>query len=456
MVGSDELGSDPAALGGPSGSRGAQRPLGLGFEAESLERIDARFKGFAPSAFGQTTEAIVALRPGLFDGTFMPPIMVLRDDALQHNLAAMAEYARDAAVEFAPHGKTTLAPSLWRRQLEAGAWGVSVATTSQVVLCRSFGIPRVLLANEFVDPAGVRWVLDELDRDPEFEFLCYVDSPDGAMILADGLAELGAGALARLGILVEMGPLGGRTGCRTVDQAVGVARSAVAAGLPVVGVAGYEGGIGHEIDAPVLAKVRAFLGLMREAAATLLEAGLLRDPSHPILTAGGSVFFDEVVAAFRPPLADGTVPRTIIRPGAYVSHDAGHYAHLSPFTRAGATVRRTLRPALEAWGQLVSVPEPGLAIANVGRRDVSFDLGLPVPLRMWRPASGELLDARGATVFDLNDQHAFVRIPSGLDAQVGDWIAFGISHPCTAFDKWHLLPVVDAEHRVVDLVRTYF
>ena len=455
MSESDVLGhrlTDPRELEG----RGARPALGPGIEGERLERIDTRFKGFSPGVFGSTVEEIVASRPSLFDGAFVPPIMVLRDDALRHNIATMARYARDAEVELAPHGKTTLAPSIFRRQLEAGAWGISVGTISQVVLCRAFRVPRVFLANELVDPAGIAWLFDELDRDSAFEFLCYVDSSGGVQLLAAACAARDAGAPDGLGILVEMGPTGGRTGCRTVEEAVAVARSAAAAGLPVVGVAGYEGGIGHEIAAPVLAKVRAFLALMREAAGALMEAGLLRDASRPILTAGGSVFFDEVVTAFQPPLPDGTPARTIIRPGAYVSHDAGHYNHLSPFTRAGASERWVLQPALEAWGQLISLPEPGLALANVGRRDVSFDLGLPVPLRLRRPSTGQWLDASGAVVFELNDQHAFVRIPAGLDARVGDWMAFGISHPCTAFDKWHMLPAIDADHHVVDLVRTYF
>jgi D-serine deaminase-like pyridoxal phosphate-dependent protein len=81
---------------------------------------------------------------------------------------------------------------------------------------------------------------------------------------------------------------------------------------------------------------------------------------------------------------------------------------------------------------------------------------MPIPLRLRRPATGDWQDASGMTVSGLNDQHAFVRVPEGIDARVGDWIAFGISHPCTAFDKWHLLPVVDADHHVVDVVRTYF
>jgi len=35
-------------------------------------------------------------------------------------------------------------------------------------------------------------------------------------------------------------------------------------------------------------------------------------------------------------------------------------------------------------------------------------------------------------------------------------VCLGISHPCTAFDKWQLIPVVDEEYRIVDVVRTFF
>lgn len=425
---------------------------------ERLERVDASFKGFGPALIGRTLGEIADARPGLFDGGFVPPIMVLRETALATNVATMAAFARDAGVELAPHGKTTLAPSLFRRQLAAGAWGISVGTPSQVILARAFGVSRVFLANELVDPAAIAWVLAELDRDPGFEFLVYVDSVEGVRLLGAGLAarNTGGAAPSGLGVLVEMGVRGGRTGCRTVEEALAVARAARGAGLPLVGVAGYEGGIGHELTPAVLGDVRAFLEVMRSAASALVDAGLIAAGAPPILTAGGSVFFDEVAEVLRPELAGGRNPRVLIRPGAYVSHDEGHYQELSPFTRPGADPRRRLQPALEAWGQLVSVPEPGLALANVGRRDVSFDLGLPMPRRMRRPSTGAWLDASGARVTQLNDQHAFVSLPPGLDARPGDWMSFGISHPCTAFDKWHLLPVVDGDDRVVELVRTYF
>jgi D-serine deaminase-like pyridoxal phosphate-dependent protein len=437
-----------------TGLEGLDRALA----AEQLERVDASLKGLGPALFGRSLQEVAEARPSLFAGTFVPPMMVLRDAALRGNVATMAAFARDAGIELAPHGKTTLAPALFRRQLAAGAWGISVGTPSQVMLARAFAVPRVFLANELVDAAAIAWVLAELERDPEFEFLVYVDSVEGARLLGDGLTArgAGAGAPAGLGVLVEMGVPGGRTGCRTVREALAVARAARDAGVPLVGVAGYEGGIGHEITPTVLADVRAFLERMREAAVALADGGLLVDGASPILTAGGSVFFDEVVATLLPDLPGGRTPRVVIRPGAYVSHDEGHYEELSPFTRPGADPRRHLEPALEAWGQLVSVPEPGLALANIGRRDVSFDLGLPMPRRIRRPSTGQWLDAGAARVTQLNDQHAFVALPAGLDARPGDWMSFGISHPCTAFDKWHLLPVVDEDEHVVELVRTYF
>ena len=425
--------------------------------AERAERIDHRFKGLAPTTFGMTLGDLADARPSLFDGVFMPPIMVLRSEALRHDVEAMARYAREAGVEHAPHGKTTLAPRIFEMQLEAGAWGLSMGTASQVVLCRAFGVERVLLANELVDPAAIAWMLGELAADPGFEFLCYLDSLAGVRLFAEGATGLQPRSIpAGLGLLVEMGPAGGRTGCRRVEEALEVGQAAVAAGLPVVGVAGYEGGLGGEINDTVLGRVRSFLALMRDAADALLAEGLVRDPARPILSAGGSVFFDEVVAAFAAPLRNGITPRTIIRPGAYVTHDSGHYQHLSPFTRPGSGTGAILMAALEAWGQVVSVPEAGLAISNIGRRDVSFDLGMPVPMRLRRPATGEWQDLADLTVTGLNDQHAFIHLPPMADVRVGDWIGFGISHPCTAFDKWHLLPIVDPEYRVIDIARTYF
>ena len=90
------------------------------------------------------------------------PVMVLRERALAHNLSVMAEYCRAWAVDIAPHGKTTMAPQLWDRQLQAGAWGITAATVNQARVMRASSVPRVLLANELVDPVSIAWVAEQL------------------------------------------------------------------------------------------------------------------------------------------------------------------------------------------------------------------------------------------------------------------------------------------------------
>ena len=80
-----------------------------------------------------------------------------------------------------------MAPQLIARQLEAGAWGVTAANISQVQLFRSFGIPRILIANEVTDRAGLAWLAAELAADPEFECYSFVDSLSGVALLDDAL-----------------------------------------------------------------------------------------------------------------------------------------------------------------------------------------------------------------------------------------------------------------------------
>ena len=91
----------------------------------------------------------------------------------------------------------------------------------------------------------------------------------------------------------------------------------------------------------------------------------------------------------------------------------------------------------------------------MGKRDVPFDIGLPRPVVA--SSRGELRGVEGAMeIFDLNDQHAYLRLPREDGLAVGDLVGCGISHPCTAFDKWRLIPVVDDDYTVIDAVHTFF
>ncbi len=77
----------------------------------------------------------------------------------------------------------------------------------------------------------------------------------------------------------------------------------------------------------------------------------------------------------------------------------------------------------------------------------------------WRCAavmSCSQLDDGALELFELNDQHAYVRVPPGFDLAVGDIVGCGISHPCTTFDRWRALPLVDEHCNVAGVVRTFF
>jgi D-serine deaminase-like pyridoxal phosphate-dependent protein len=406
------------------------------------EPIDWRFKGLPAGWSGHTPAQICAAKPRLFEAGPLGPICVLRAEALRHNLETMARWCAQRGVQLAPHGKTHMSPQLCARQLAAGACAITAATISQVRTFRAFGTRSVILANQLVDTAGLRWLATELDADPDFSLVCWVDSVRGVDIMTAALAD--AGATRPLDVCVEVGADGGRTGCRTDAEIDEVARTAAASRrLRLVGVAGYEAGLGHDVSPPGRQAVGEYLMRMRAAVLRLAETF---ESDDVVVTAGGSTHFDLVTDVLVGGWPDGLAVRTILRSGAYLTHDDGLYRRTSPLTRPGVQPE-TLRPALSVWAQVSSRPEHDLALLTMGRRDVSFDQDLPLPRAL--PDSA---------LTKLNDQHAFLRL-GRRDAdrvEVGSWLEFGISHPCTVFDKWQLIPVLDDDDRVVELIRTFF
>nr|MDQ2812139.1 alanine racemase [Actinomycetota bacterium] len=384
---------------------------------------------------GPTAAELAAARAELHEAGFTYPLLTLRETALAGNIAAMAGYCAEAGVALAPHGKTAMSPELAARQLAHGAWGITVATIGQLRTYRAFGFSRLLLANELVDEAGIAWLAAELAADPGFEAYCYVDSVAGVTILDRVLSRHPAGR--RLPVLVEIGADGERTGCRTDAGALTVARAATATNtLRLAGVAGYEGSIGASAadqgsEAGTLERVTSFCRRLR-ALAGQLRTGQLRTgqlgggDDEFIVTAGGSAFFDVVTRELT--AGDRTGITAILRSGAYLTHDHGFYAALSPAARGSAPAPR-LRPALELWAQVLSRPEAGLALLGAGRRDAGFDQGLPVPLRVVRRGHtaaagvtgggsrdvGGRADLSGSRLTELNDQHAYLQLGPGTD-----------------------------------------
>lgn len=417
---------------------------------DSGDLLGEQFKGL-PIGEVLTSREFAGRGWNVLRGETATPVAILRVSALDRNIETMRIYCERAGVSLAPHAKTSLSPQLIARQQTAGAWAITAAIPFHVRLLWSFGVQRVLLANELVDPAVLTWLAGELVAHPDRELICYVDSVAGVDRAEAAIAERGGGR--RLPVLMELGHTGGRTGVRSLDDAIALARTVAAAPhLALTGVAAYEGTISAARTVATVATVDAFLEEVRQVTIRLSELALFDSAAELIVTAGGSVFFDRVTAILAPLTAIGF--RVVLRSGCYVTHDQGLYAAGSPAATAGWELPDFL-PALEVWAQVISRPEPGLALLNAGRRDVSHDAGLPVPLAA-HSADGSRIDISDSTITALSDQHAFLKIRTDSRLAVGDLVGLGVSHPCTTLDRWRLLLLVTDDYRVVGSVRTYF
>ncbi|MBV7699948.1 amino acid deaminase [Streptomyces sp. TRM70350] len=411
------------------------------------ERVDHRFRGLPPDADGLTVAELAAQRRNLFTDGFTTPVLALSAERLEHNLRLMATYATRHGLAFAPHGKTTMAPQLFRRQIEHGAWGITLAVPHQVRVARAFGTQRIFLANELVDAAALRWIAGELATDPSFEFVCYVDSVRGVELMH---AALRGGTARPLDVVVELAAgEGARTGVRTEAECAAIADAVAAAPtLRLAGVAGYEG----EVPEADPERVHAWLRRLVALAVDFDKAGRFQGLDEIVVSAGGSAWFDAVADVFADIPGLSAPVLKLLRSGAYVSHDDGHYRRLTPFNRVSE--EGALEPAFRLWAQVVSRPTREQAFVNAGKRDAAYDLDLPFAQVVRR--GGTQRPATGVEVTALSDQHAWLRTTPEADLEVGDWLGMGLSHPCTSFDKWQLIPVAEADGTVVDYIRTFF
>jgi D-serine dehydratase len=385
------------------------------------------------------------------------PAAVLYEERLAHNLRWMQSFIDQYGLSLAPHGKTTMAPKLFQRQLASGAWGLTVATAQQALVAIRHGVPRVLMANLLVGRRNLEMVAEALAEaraagGRELAFYCLVDSPAAV----DHLGRFFRSRTQAVDVLLELGPAGGRTGARDRAQEDAVLQELDRwrDTVRLAGVEVYEGVLEQE------GEIRAFLQRAVAVLERLVAEGRVQ-AARPILSGAGSAWYDVVAEEFSPARERAPV-EIVLRPGCYLTHDAGVYRAPQARIQANNPVARRLQggllPALQIWAYVLSVPEAERAIVGLGKRDVAFDAGYPVPAVRFRPG----VDARPSpapshwTVTEMKDQHAYLRISPGDDLRVGDMLGLDISHPCLTFDKWRQIAVVDGDYRVVDLVQTFF
>lgn len=429
------------------------------------ERVDPCGKGVGAAADETALTDVARLRWNLLREDLSLPAAVLYQDIVAHNLRWMRQFVDAYHVSLAPHGKTTMCPAIFKWQIDNGAWGITLATASQMRAAARHGVRRVLMANQLVGRRNMA-IVSELLEDPAFEAYCLVDSADGVEQLGRFFSARGQ----RIAVLLELGAEGGRTGVRDerAEEAVLAALDRWKQGVVLAGIEVYEG---------VLPEETAIRALLRRAVATverLSEAGRFESGRSVILSGAGSAWFDVVAEE----LVQANVMQRleiVLRPGCYVTHDIGAYTQAQTrMQQTNAAVQRLgegLRPAMHIWAYVQSRPEPGLAIVGLGKRDAAFDSGLPKPVLHFRPPIETAGETAGQTagetgrpaaapaewsVTKMMDQHAYLSVPADADVRVGDMIAFDIYHPCLTWDKWRQVAVVNDGYDVVDLLQTYF
>ncbi len=420
-------------------------------------RLDASLRGvpFArPVSLQNLIEA--GLRPS--HGELSLPALTLDEAALASNREIFFRYLAAHGALVAPHAKTPMSPEIVAELRQAGAWGASVANLQQAAVLMQAGEPRLLLANQIGGIAAGRRLGALLAAYPQVELAAFADSPASVAGLA--LAAEIAGR-ERLPVLVEIGA--GRAGARNAEavEAVITAIRASNGRLRLAGVATYEGAVAS----PDPVATRAAIAVLMERTIAAFARIRAIEPVAPLLiSAGGSAYFDLVIAALSPVAqADGNA-KLLLRSSAIFFSDHGIYARaFAALDARGGLVMgdetlpasESFRPALRLWAEVLSRPEPGLAIAGFGMRDVSFDQGLPRLLSGYREGA-ELAGLEGVTVERLNDQHAFLTLPASCDLAVGDILCLGISHPCTCLDRWRTVFGLKQDGTVGRVLRTHF
>lgn len=398
----------------------------------------------------------------LLRGDIPLPACTLRRKALEHNSKRMLHFLRAFApnILLCPHGKTTMGPQLFRRQLVDGCWGISLATFHQLRVARRLGFDRIFYANQLVGPQEIAFVLRELKTDAAFDFYCLVDSVEGVERLHQAAIKWSPGR--PLQVLVEGGFSGGRCGVRTVDSALAIAR-VVRSSFPhlhLVGLEGYEGVLQTRPKQERQSAVPSFIDDLVAMLRACDAEGLFGEGNRIIFSAGGSSFYD-LIADVPRHLRLSKPVQVVIRSGCYLTHDSGLYQRLFEELKRRSGIARAMElsfdPALEVWCYVLSVPEPDRVVLGAGQRDFGHDAGPPVLVKTARSDGGPFaLDANSFDIAIINDQHTTIHTSVDHGLKVGDIVALGPSHPCTTFDKWRLIYEVDEDYNVLGAIETFF
>jgi D-serine deaminase-like pyridoxal phosphate-dependent protein len=317
------------------------------------------------------------------------PALLLDLDALDANIARIAQACRDAGVSWRPHVKGIKVPEIAHRLIAAGAIGVTCAKLGEAEVMAEAGISDILIANQIVGPIKISRLM-ELRR--RCDVIVAVDHVDNVSELASAARSAGV----RLRVLIE------------VD--IGIHRAGVLPGQPVLllasqiaqsgslefsGVMGWEGHAAPMLDPKQKANaVSAAVSELSASAQLCRQAGL----NAKIVSCGGT-------GTYWLSVTQAGVTEVQAGGGVFCDmHYRNNYGVPHPF-------------ALTLLTTVTSRPTPHRIVCDAGKKAMSGDAALPSPLGLG-PTRLVRLSAEHITV-ELDQPSDLPRVGSRLEFVIG-------------------------------------
>ena len=302
------------------------------------------------------------------------PALVLDVDILERNIARMAEYLRGRKAKLRPHVKVHKSPVLAKKQIAAGAIGITVAKVSEAEVMAQSGVDDILIANEIVGEQKLRRLAVLAKRS---KLQVAVDNLENAKQLSRFAAQEGSiiGIVVELnlgsnleGILDRCGVSPGQPATALISQ-IGKLKN-----VEFRGLMGYEGALRKFTDVKKKrAAVESALSLLVETKDQVEDLGF----EVPIVSCGGTMSYD---------ISSDFPGVTEIQAGSYVFMDATYLSYGIKFELA-----------LTLWSTVVSRPHANKAIVDAGYKAISADHGLPL-----------IKDRPEMEVISLNAEHGHI------------------------------------------------
>jgi 3-hydroxy-D-aspartate aldolase len=214
------------------------------------------------------------------------PALLIELRAMERNIARMAEFARSKGVKLRPHSKTHKSDEIARRQIAAGAVGISCATLGEAEVMVEAGIPGVLVTSPQVTESKIARLMQLAKAAGPDGLMVVIDHPANLAALDDAAATLGH----KLGVLVDCAAGLQRTGCTTPESALALAHQAHGARhIALKGIQNYSGNLQH---IPIRADRAAKAGEQREILRGMVARGRAQGLPLDIVSGVGTGTFD--------------------------------------------------------------------------------------------------------------------------------------------------------------------